>query len=94
MTAIDLAAVLFYRLVIYVPPFLAGMGVIAEGWIIASGVVAYGMSAMEVADRFGVDDYRDLGTDDFATLDGFVDSKKVKYAILMALCYGIGWLFS
>lgn len=81
-------------ILIFVPAFIAGLGVISPYWIGASAIIAYGKSILAVSDQSGVDDFRKTATGEFMRLEGRIKLKVLRYALLIALSYGVGYLFS
>ena len=77
-----------------VPAFVAGLGMISPYWIIGSAAVAYGKSIMTVSDLSGVDDFRELETEEFMGWEKQIKIVLLRYAIQIAIAYGVGFLLS
>ena len=77
---------------IYVPAFVAGLGVISPYWMIGSALVAWGKSIMAVADASGVRDFRELESKEFVEREKNIKGVLLVYASLIAIAYGVGYL--
>ena len=84
----------FLLVLIFIPAFIAGLGVISPYWIVASAIVAYAKSIMAVSDQSGVDDFRKLETEQFMQREKSIKLKLLRYVLLIAFSYGVGFLFS
>ncbi len=81
-------------ILIVVPAFIAGLGIISPYWIGASAIIAYGKSIMAVSDQSGVDDFRMLETEQFMQREKSIKLKLLQYVLLIAFFYGLGYLVS
>ena len=81
-----------FSILIFLPPFLAGLGYISPYWMLGSVVVAYGKSILVVGAEAGVRDFRDLSTDEFVRRDRGIKFKVLGHALAIAALYGIGRL--
>ena len=79
---------------IFVPAFISGLGVISPYWIIASALVAYGKSIMAVSDQSGGDDWKTIETEQFMQREKNIKLKVLRDVLLIGVSYGVGYLFS
>ena len=75
----------------YLPPFIAGMGLISPKWIIGSVAAAWLRSIITISEA-GVGDYRDVPADEFMKVENNVKSVTVFRTIGIGVCYGLGFL--
>ena len=83
-------------LIIFVPAFIIGLGLIQFYWIGIPLIAAYGSSILFVSEQIG-GDFRQLQTEDFMQKEKIIKTTFFGLAVMIAICYGIGrlgaWLF-
>jgi hypothetical protein len=81
-----------FWVLLFLPPLLAGLGYISPYWMLGSVLVAYGRSILSVGAQTGVKDFRELSTDQFMHREKGIKFKFLRYAVLIAILYGLGRL--
>ena len=79
---------------IFAPAFVAGLGVISPNWMVASAIIAYGKSIMAASDQSADGGWREVEEKQFWQREKSVKLNLLRYVLLIAFFYGVGYLFS
>ncbi len=82
-----------FTILVFVPAFIAGLGIISFHWMAISLIAAYLDSILTVGESVG-GDFRKLDSEEFLQEEKVMNMMRFGSVVLIALTYGLGWLIS